>query len=113
MENIGVSLYTVEIDDTNIKVTYENGNIENLAINIDTYKNMFNTWLKDLPPFISDKHKNEMRSIILVSTTNNENELVKLKEFFSISNSDNVKAFFTYMRERKALLNVEKKKWTI
>lgn len=112
MENIGVQISTLEIENDNIKITYENGSNEILVIDIDTCKNMYNIWLKDLPPFISDKYKSEMRSIILVSTSNNVNEFNKLKAFFSVSNSENVEKFFIYMRERSALLNVEKKKWT-
>jgi hypothetical protein len=113
MENIGVSISNVEIvDNENVTITYENNNIETIPINLESYKKMFNAWLKDLPPFITDKHKSVMRSIILVSTTSNENEIGKLNDFFKVANINEVKAFLKYMRERRVIIPIEKQKWT-
>jgi hypothetical protein len=111
MENKDIPISTVEISDNNIIITYENSNIETLPINMETYKKMYEEWLKPLPPFISDKYKTIMRALILVSTTNNTSELSKLSNFFTSANIENVKLFLTYMKGRVVLIPIDKQKW--
>lgn len=109
MENEDITISKVEIDAENINITYDNGNIENLAIDIDTYRNMFAFWLDKMPPRDNDKYRNIMLSIVSLSQANAdyEDEFNKLNKFFNNSNVEEVKIFLLYMRERKRLIETE------
>jgi hypothetical protein len=114
MENTGIEIKSVILQDNNIEVTYENGAVEILPNNLDTYKAFYNLWLKDNPPFISDVNKIMMRNIILASAVGNTDSkcINDLQEFFS-TNPENVKKFLTYMRKRVDFLPEKKSVWRV
>ena len=112
MENKGVDIKNVELNDELIKVIYVNDAVEYLPKKHETYKKFNDFWLVNNPPFISDKYKMQMRDIILHVTCHNENCCKSLNIFFSSPNEDKVKHFFTYMRSRDTLLPPLRAKWT-
>jgi hypothetical protein len=114
MENSGVEIQNVVLKDSIIEVAYENGAIETLPNNLDTYKAFYNLWLKDNPPFISDIHKVIMRNIILASTLDNPDGkyIHELNMFFS-NDPNMIKRFLTYMRKRVDTLPEKKSVWRV
>jgi hypothetical protein len=108
-ENIAISNLEIDADNINIKITYKNDIIENLAINADTYKRMYKMWLESAPPRFNDSFIEIMSSIISLSIADgyNKDELDKLSAFFNNSNVEKVKIFLLYMRERKKLIDTE------
>lgn len=111
MEHTNNEIVSLVIDDTLIKVTYDNNSLEEITNNHDFYVSMRNLWLVSDPPFISDKFKDVMNNIVLASIHRNNRSITELKSFFSKGNEEKVKSFFTYMRKRD--LTEEKKKWKI
>lgn len=115
MEYINNTIDNLVIENNNIIITYDNNEIETLPISIETYNNMFNTWLANQPIFISDKFKSILNNIIFLH--NNDNNISKyesqLNTFFSKSNEEEVKKFIIYMRGREEFINNEKIKWHI
>jgi len=110
MENTNNNITSVSITDNNVVISYDNSNQEFIPLNTDSYKKMRDTWLKDQPPFISDKYKKNMNNIILASIQNKEKSINELSEFFKVGNEEEIIKFFNYMRERD--LTTEKAKWT-
>jgi len=110
MENINNTITSVSITDNNVVVSYDNNNQETIPLNIDSYKKMRDTWLKEQPPFISDKYKKNMNNIILTSIQNKQKSIQELSDFFKQGNEEEIMKFFNYMRTRD--LTEEKAKWT-
>jgi len=110
MENTNNTIVSVSIADNKIVVLYDNNNNETIPLNRDSYKKMRDVWLKEQPPFISDKYKKQMNNIILASIQNKEKSISELSEFFSQENEVDIIKFFNYMRVRD--LTEEKSKWT-
>lgn len=106
MENLENAITDVIIIDDNIFITYDNGAIETLPKTVDTYKRMYEMWVKDEPVFISDKFKPMLNNLILINSN-----IKKINEFFVESNIENVKRFLIYMRGRKEYIAAEKIKW--
>lgn len=113
MEHAGVEIRSVQLADGNVIVTYENDAVETLTNTKDTYTAIYNHWIKDNPPFISDSHKLEMRNITLAAINNNEKCLSDLSAYFQSPNEETVKKFFTYMRKRPEILPEKKAIWTV
>jgi len=109
MDHKNQQISSINLENNNIVIEYDNGEIETLPNSKETYIQMHNTWLLDQPPFISDIYKIQMRNIILATINNNQKCINDLNMFFS-SNNDEVKKFLTYMRNRD--LSQEKNKWS-
>jgi hypothetical protein len=113
MENLEVEIRSVTFVEGSLVVTYENDAIESLPVDTNTYKMFYETWLKNNPPFISDKHKAHMNNLILATINNNERCISDLNTFFQPSNEEAVKIFLTYMRKRVDYIAGERAKWTV
>ena len=112
MDQVGVDVQSVAISDTNmIVVVYVNGIVEALTKDVTTYKKLYEKWLKDEPPFISDIFKVQMRDIILASINNDQDCINELDRFFTAENIEQVTAFINYMRKRD--LTHAKAQWTV
>ena len=112
MDQVGVDVQSVAISDTNmIVVIFANGIVETLAKDVTTYKKLYDEWLKDEPPFISDIYKVQMRDIILAAINNDADCIRDLDKFFTSENIDEVTAFIKYMRKRD--LTPAKAQWTV
>jgi len=109
MENTNNTITSLLITDNNVIVSYDNSNKETIPLNTDSYKKMRDTWLKENPPFISDKFKKNMNNIILASIQNKKKSIQELSEFFKEGNEEEIIKFFNYMRTRD--LTEEKAKW--
>jgi len=112
MENPGIEISSVDLSNGNITVTYANGATEVLPNSHETRHKMHETWIKPNPPFISDKFKIEMKNLALGCVNGNEKCCCAAEDFFSPPNEEKVKQFFTYMRQRDAILPEQRAKWT-
>jgi hypothetical protein len=85
---------------------------ERIELDDDYYTKLYDTFIKDVPVFISDKHKQITKHINFVKINKDkENSLKSLETFFS--NSENATKFLKYIRIRKDLILAEKSKWTV
>lgn len=85
---------------------------ERIELNDDYYIKLYDTFIKDIPVFISDKHKLIIKHINFVKINKDkDNSLKSLETFFS--NSENATKFLKYIRIRKDLILAEKSKWTV
>lgn len=109
MEQDRQVITSVNLQNGIISVTYENGEVENLPNDRETYVAMYNKWLINQPPFISDLYKVQMRNIILATINNNQKCINDMCAYFSVGNEEEAKKFLTYMRNRD--LTEEKNKW--
>ena len=109
MEQVGISIKNIDITMSNIIVTYENDHIEMISKTGESYKQMYNEWLLEDPPFISDIFKKQLRDLSLYFLNSNTECLNYLNNFFVYENKDNVLRFLNYMRIRD--ITNDKKKW--
>ena len=73
---------------------------ERVVLNDEYYLKIYDTFIKDVPVFISDKHKQIMKHINFVKINKNkETSMNSLENFFS--NSENATKFLNYIRTRK------------
>lgn len=85
---------------------------ERIELNDEYYLNIYDSFIKDVPVFISDKHKQIMKHINFVKINKDkENSIKSLENFFS--NSENATKFLKYIRTRKETILAEKSKWTV
>ena len=85
---------------------------ERVELNDDYYLNIYESFIKDVPVFISDKHKQIMKHINFVKINKDKEMSIKsLENFFS--NSENATKFLKYIRTRKEIILSEKSKWTV
>jgi|TARA_B110000093_G_C12575316_1_gene247721 hypothetical protein len=85
---------------------------ERVVLNDEYYLKIYDTFIKDVPVFISDKHKQILKHINFVKINKNkETSINSLENFFS--NSENATKFLKYIRTRKDTILVEKSKWTV
>lgn len=85
---------------------------ERVELNENYYLELYETFIKDVPVFISDKHKLIMKFINFVKINKDKDSSIKsLENYFS--DSENAKKFLNYIRIRKNLILAEKSKWTI
>lgn len=108
MDYLEEDVIDVSLTDTEINITYTNGGNEKIIKNKESYKILYDAWLKEQPMFISDIFKTQMRDLTFASR-NNEQSLQNLNIFFSENNKSEVIKFFNYMRKRD--LTFEKQKW--
>lgn len=113
-----VADFSVNDLNTEMTITYADGNVEKLAKNTDTYAAMNKDWLvspedggSGNPPFISDIFKVQMRDITLATINNDPKCISGLDEFFTNANKAEVMRFLTYMRKRD--LTEAKSIWTV
>jgi hypothetical protein len=109
MEHRESVITSVDIMNTYIRVHYDNDEIEIIPINRESYSKMREEWLINQPPFISDKYKINMNNIIMACIVKKQSAINELNTFFSEGNEENIKNFFTYMRNRD--LAYEKSRW--
>ena len=85
---------------------------ERVVLNDEYYLKIYDTFIKDVPVFISDKHKQILKHINFVKINKNkETSINSLENFFS--NSENATKFLKYIRTRKDTILAEKSKWTV
>tara|TARA_B110000003_G_scaffold55393_1_gene55412 strand:- start:6199 stop:6570 length:372 start_codon:yes stop_codon:yes gene_type:complete len=85
---------------------------ERVELNEEYYLNIYDSFIKDVPVFISDKHKQIMKHINFVKINKDKEMSIKsLENFFS--NSENATKFLNYIRTRKDIILAEKSKWTV
>lgn len=85
---------------------------ERVELNEEYYLNIYDSFIKDVPVFISDKHKQIMKHINFVKINKDKEMSIKsLENFFS--NSENATKFLKYIRTRKEIILSEKSKWTV
>jgi len=85
---------------------------ERVELNEEYYLNIYDSFIKDVPVFISDKHKQILKYINFVKINKDKKVCIEsLKNYFS--NSENAKKFLKYIRTRKKTVLVEKSKWTV
>ena len=85
---------------------------ERVELNDEYYLNIYDSFIKDVPVFISDKHKQIMKHINFVKINKDKEISIKsLENFFS--NSENATKFLKYIRTRKDIILAEKSKWTV
>ena len=85
---------------------------ERVELNEEYYLNIYDSFIKDVPVFISDKHKQIMKHINFVKINKDKEMSIKsLENFFS--NSQNATKFLKYIRTRKEIILLEKSKWTV
>lgn len=111
MENIDCEIVSVECSGGNIAIKYSNNEVENLPKNVDTYDNIYKTWIVPTPIFITDKHKDMLRHISLASIQKNSNSIRTLDTFFQSNNNDAAKTLLTYIRTRKPKIETDKTAW--
>tara|TARA_B000000477_G_scaffold124576_1_gene132800 strand:- start:5582 stop:5953 length:372 start_codon:yes stop_codon:yes gene_type:complete len=85
---------------------------ERVELNEEYYLNIYDSFIKDVPVFISDKYKQIMKHINFVKINKDKEMSIKsLENFFS--NSENATKFLNYIRTRKDTILAEKSKWTV
>tara|TARA_Y100000389_G_scaffold199238_1_gene237242 strand:- start:180 stop:551 length:372 start_codon:yes stop_codon:yes gene_type:complete len=85
---------------------------QRVELNEEYYLNIYDSFIKDVPVFISDKHKQIMKHINFVKINKDKEMSIKsLENFFS--NSENAIKFLNYIRTRKDTILAEKSKWTV
>lgn len=85
---------------------------ERVELNEQYYLNIYDSFIKDVPVFISDKHKQIMKHINFVKINKDKELSIKsLENFFS--NNENATKFLKYIRTRKDAILAEKSKWTV
>jgi hypothetical protein len=116
------NLSNLELEITNLKnidnvlfIDYLNktsNNIlqERIELDGEFYKNLFETFFTEVPVFISDRHKQIIKSLNFVKI-NKEKEIniEFLNNYFK--NEDNVLKVLNYFRTRKDIILAEKSKW--
>lgn len=85
---------------------------ERVELNSELYSNLYDTFLKEVPVFISDKHKQIMKYINFVKINKNKDDSLKSLEYY-FANKDNAIKFLKYIRTRKDIILAEKSKWTV
>ena len=85
---------------------------ERLELDEKLYCDIYDNFLKEVPVFISDKHKQIMKYINFVKI-NKDKDINKklLDDYFSIDS--NVLIFFNYIRTRKEKILLDKNKWVV
>ena len=85
---------------------------ERVELNEEYYLNIYDSFIKDVPVFISDKYKQIMKHINFVKINKDKEMSIKsLENFFS--NSENATKFLNYIRTRKDTILAEKSKWAV
>tara|TARA_B110000483_G_C18123003_1_gene514453 strand:+ start:141 stop:509 length:369 start_codon:yes stop_codon:yes gene_type:complete len=85
---------------------------ERIELNEELYCNLYDTFLKDLPVFISDKHKQILKHLNFVKINKDKSKnILYLEQHFSIN--ENALKFLKYIRTRREYILSEKIKWTI
>ena len=85
---------------------------ERVVLDEKYYIKLYDTFIKDVPVFISDKHKQILKYINFVKINKDkDNSLKSLETYFS--SNENAKKFLNYIRIRKDLILTEKSKWTV
>ena len=85
---------------------------ERVVLDEKYYIKLYDTFIKDVQVFISDKHKQILKYINFVKINKDkDNSLKSLETYFS--SNENAKKFLNYIRIRKDLILTEKSKWTV
>jgi len=112
MENLEESIVNISYDESEKKllIKYNNNYTEELILNAETYTALFNKWFIETPVFISDKFKNEIKSLNYVKINKDKIKNLEYLDKF-LSNTDNALKFLNYLRTRKNIIETEKLKW--
>ena len=111
MENIDKNITTIEVIGDVLHINYDDTSMEILELTEENYKKMFELWFKEVPMFISDKHKEVIKSLNFVKINKDKlNNMSFLNKYFK--DTEKAKVFFDYMKIRKDKILNDKKGWT-
>jgi len=85
---------------------------ERIELDEEFYKNLFETFFKEVPVFISDKHKQIIKSLNFVKINKEKQVNIEFLDKFFKNEADVLKVL-NYFRTRKDIILAEKSKWTI
>jgi hypothetical protein len=85
---------------------------ERIELDEEFYKNLFETFFKEVPVFISDKHKQIIKSLNFVKINKEKQINIEFLDNFFKNEADVLKVL-NYFRTRKDIILAEKSKWTI
>ena len=85
---------------------------ERIELDEEFYKNLFETFFKEVPVFISDKHKQIIKSLNFVKINKEKQINIDFLDNF-FKNEEDVLKVLNYFRTRKDIILAEKSKWTI
>jgi len=110
MENIDKNITTIEVIGEILHINYDDTSMEILELSEENYKKMYELWFKDLPMFISDKHKDVIKSLNFIKINKDKiNNMSFLNKYFK--DTEKAKKFFNYMKIRKDKILNDKKGW--
>lgn len=113
MENINETItnITYSINEKKLTIVYSNSGVESIILNKANYIALFDNWFIETPVFITDKFKAQIKSLNFVKI---DKDVVKNLNDLNIFFGDTDKAlkFFNYVRSRKEIIDLDKKKWT-
>jgi hypothetical protein len=102
MDNINESeTKNIEINNKTITITYNNNSTEILELNEQTYKDLYSKWFDDnivKPIYIDLELKETIDNLKVLRNESDSTKLEKLDSYFM--NSDNIKNFIKYTRDR-------------
>jgi len=113
MENLDNTIVNINyiISEKKLSIIYDNNSVEDLVLNKNTFIAIFDKWFIETPVFITDKFKAQIKSLNFVKI---DKDVVKNLNDLNIFFGDTDKAlkFFNYVRSRKEIIDLDKKKWT-
>jgi hypothetical protein len=102
MDNINESeTKNIEINNKTITITYNNNSTEILELNEQTYKDLYSKWFDDnivKPIYIDLELKETIDNLKVLTNESDSSKIAKLDSYFM--NSDNIKNFIKYTRDR-------------
>ena len=102
MDNINESeTKNIEINNKTITITYNTNSTEILELNEQTYKDLYSKWFDDnivKPIYIDLELKETIDNLKVLRNESDSTKLEKLDSYFM--NSDNIKNFIKYTRDR-------------
>ena len=108
--NIDKNIITIEVIGDVLHINYDDTSMEILELSEENYKKMYELWFKEVPMFISDKHKEVIKSLNFVKINKDKlNNMSFLNNYFK--DVEKAKLFFNYMKIRKNKILNDKKAW--
>ena len=117
LSNLELEITTLKSIDNVLFIDYLNKTSNNtlqerIELDEEFYKNLFETFFKEVPVFISDKHKQIIKSLNFVKINKEKQINIEFLDNFFKNEADVLKVL-NYFRTRKDIILAEKSKWTI
>jgi hypothetical protein len=117
LSNLELEITTLKSIDNVLFIDYLNKTSNNtlqerIELDEEFYKNLFETFFKEVPVFISDKHKQIIKSLNFVKINKEKQVNIEFLDKFFKNEADVLKVL-NYFRTRKDIILAEKSKWTI